>query len=93
MPTLRIEHPVPNYEGWKKVFDSDPVGRKKHNVTHYRVYRVVNENAVAVELDFNNSEDLEKMLAALKGLWSKVEGTVMMNPVTRVLDIVESKDV
>jgi hypothetical protein len=23
---LRIEHPVPDFDGWKKAFDSDPVG-------------------------------------------------------------------
>ena len=28
MYILQIEHPVPNYEGWKKAFDSDPVNRK-----------------------------------------------------------------
>jgi hypothetical protein len=93
MPTLRIEHPVPNFEGWKKVFDSDPIGRKRSGVTHYRVYRPLNENVAIVELDFANMEDLEKTQAALKGLWTKVEGTVMTNPQTRILDIVEEKNV
>lgn len=26
---LRIEHPVADFDGWKKAFDSDPVGREK----------------------------------------------------------------
>jgi hypothetical protein len=29
MHMLRIEHPVASYEGWKRAFDSDPVGREK----------------------------------------------------------------
>jgi len=28
MYILRIEHPVPDYDGWKKAFDSDPVGEE-----------------------------------------------------------------
>jgi hypothetical protein len=92
MPTLHIEHAVPNFEGWKKVFDSDPVGRKRSGVTHYRVYRLLNENVAIVELDFANMEDLEKTLTALKILWTKVEGVVMMHPQTRILEIVESKE-
>lgn len=90
MPTLRIEHPVPHFDGWKKAFDSDPVGRKKSGVTHYRVYRPLNENVAIVELDFPDMTDLEKMLAALKNLWANVEGTVMMNPQIRILDMVEA---
>lgn len=32
MLILQIEHKVPNYEGWKKAFDSDPISRKKSGV-------------------------------------------------------------
>jgi hypothetical protein len=32
MYILRIEHPVPDFEGWKTAFDSDPVGREKSGV-------------------------------------------------------------
>jgi hypothetical protein len=28
MPILRIEHAVPDFNGWKRAFDSDPVDRK-----------------------------------------------------------------
>ena len=26
---LRIEHTVPDFDAWKKAFDSDPLGREK----------------------------------------------------------------
>ncbi len=32
MPSLHIEHPVPNFDGWKKAFDSEPVNRAKSNL-------------------------------------------------------------
>jgi hypothetical protein len=41
MYVLRIEHSVPDYEGWKRAFDSDPLGRKKSGVRQYRVLRAV----------------------------------------------------
>jgi len=28
MPIVRIEHSVPDFEKWKRVFDSDPADRK-----------------------------------------------------------------
>ena len=39
MYILRIEHPVPNFDGWKKAFDSDPVGREKSGVRRYQILR------------------------------------------------------
>jgi len=32
MHILRIEHPVPNFDAWKKAFDSDPLGREQSGV-------------------------------------------------------------
>ncbi len=53
MPTLQIEHPVPNFDGWKKVFDSDPVGRPQAGVISYRICRKVDDpNYVIIDLEF-----------------------------------------
>jgi hypothetical protein len=35
---LQIEHPVPNFEGWKAAFDSDPIGRERSGVRRYRIF-------------------------------------------------------
>jgi hypothetical protein len=93
MIVLRIEHKVPNYDGWKKAFDSDPVGRKKSGVRHYHIYRPTDDpNYVIVDLAFDTLSDAEAMLAALRKLWNQVEGTVMTGPKTRILDIIESRE-
>jgi hypothetical protein len=48
---LKIEHPVPDYAGWKKAFDDDPAGRKKSGVRRYRILRPVdNPNYVMIDL-------------------------------------------
>jgi len=37
MTILRIEHPIPDFDAWKKAFDSDPVGREKSGVRRYQI--------------------------------------------------------
>jgi hypothetical protein len=90
MPILRIEHKVPNFDGWKKAFDSDPINRKKSGVKRYRVYRPADDPGyVIIDLEFDTLNDAQTTLTALRNLWSKVEGTVMANAQTRILDVVE----
>lgn len=92
MYRLQIEHPVPNYEGWKKAFDSDPVGRTQGRVISYKILRKVDDpNYVIIDLDFDKLTEAEAFLVSLRKLWNRVEGTVMMNPQARVLEEVESK--
>ena len=91
MYILRIEHPVPNFDGWKTAFDSDPVGRERSGVRRYRVLRPVDDaNYVMIDLEFDTARQAESMLAALRTLWGRVEGTVMMNPQARIVEAVET---
>jgi hypothetical protein len=93
MTILQIEHKVPSYEGWKKAFDNDPIGRQKAGVKRYQVFRPTDDpNYVIIDLHFEKTEDAVKMLASLNILWGKVEGSVMTGPKARILDIVESID-
>ena len=91
MPVLRIEHAVPSFDGWKKAFDSDPVNRKKSGVRRYRIFRPADDsNYVIIDMEFDSLPEVEAMLAALRNLWRQVEGKVMLNPKTRILDILET---
>jgi hypothetical protein len=93
MIILQIEHPVPNFEGWKKAFENDPVGREKGGVTRYRIYKKIdNPNYVVVDLEFAQQVQAETFLELLKKLWGTVEGTVMNRPHARILEIVETKE-
>ncbi len=94
MVILQIEHKVLNFNGWKKAFEADPLNRKQMGVRRYNIYRPVNDpEYVIIDLVFDNTKNAEDALAALRNLWSKVEGTVIMNPQTRILDVVETKEV
>ena len=92
MYMLRIEHPVPNFDGWKKAFDSDPVGREKLGVRRYQIFRAIDDpNYVLIDLEFDTAGQAEALLSAIRVVWGRVEGTIMMNPQSRIVEAVETK--
>lgn len=88
---LHIEHPVPDYENWKRAFDSDPVDRKKMNVHTYRILRPVdNPNYVMIDLEFDTRIQAEALLASMREVWKNVEGKIIFSPQVRISEIVET---
>ncbi|MBP1779631.1 MAG: hypothetical protein H6Q86_5642 [candidate division NC10 bacterium] len=93
MYVLRIEHPVPDFDGWKKAFDSDPVGREKSGVRRYRVLRPIDDpNYVMIDLEFDTRAQAEALLAAMRVVWGRVQGKVMTRPQARIVEAVEAKE-
>lgn len=91
MIVLQIEHNVSSYDGWKKAFDNDPIDRKKSGVKRYQVYTSVEDpKYVVIDLYFDSVEESTRALKALQILWSKVQGTVMVNPKARMLNVTET---
>jgi ribosomal protein L35AE/L33A len=92
MYTLRIEHPISDFEGWKKAFDSDPVDREKSGVRRYQILRPVDDpQHVMIDLEFDTTQQAEALLAAMRVVWSRVQGTIMTNPQARIVEAVETK--
>ena len=93
MVVLQIEHPVLNFDAWKKAFDSDPVNRKQSGVRRYRVLRPINNPSYAIiELEFDSLDKAEGLLTALREVWRGVQGTIIENPQVRIVEMVESKE-
>ena len=91
MYILRIEHPVMDYDGWKKAFDNDPVDRKKAGVRRFRILRPVDDpKFVMIDLEFDTAGQAEALLTALKTVWSRVDGQIMINPRARIVEAVET---
>ena len=91
MYILRIEHPIFNFEDWKKAYDSDPIGREKSGVRRYQILRPLDdEKYVMIDLEFDTASQAEAVLAALRVLWGRVEGTIMMNAQTRIVEVMET---
>ena len=71
MPVLRIEHSVPDFDGWKRAFDSDPADRKGSGVRRYQVYRSVEDpNFVMIDLEFDSLGEAQGLLATMRRIWS-----------------------
>ena len=93
MYLVRIEHRVPSFEGWRRAFDSDPVGRQRSGVRGYRVMRPVDDRAYAmIDLEFDTQAEAETMLRSLRDLWSRVDGQVMSDAQARIVETVESME-
>src|SRR6478672_9818004 len=77
MPILRIEHSVPDFDGWKAAFESDPVGRERSGVRRYQILRSVDDpNYVMIDLEFDTKGEAEALLAGMREVWGRVEGTI-----------------
>ena len=94
MVTLRIEHPVPDFEAWKRGFDSDPMGREKSGVRRYRVLRSLDEpNLVMVNLEFDGREEAEAMRTALHRLWGRVQSEGLIgDQQARIAEVLETTE-
>ena len=91
MVVLQIEHAVANFDGWKQAFDSDPVGRQRMGVRRYRIMRPVNDpNFAIIELEFDSVPEAEALLAAMREVWGRVQGTLIESPQARITEIVDS---
>jgi ribosomal protein L35AE/L33A len=92
MPTLRIEHGVPDFNRWKQAFDSDPADRKGSGVRRYLVSRSVEDpNYVMIDLEFNTTEEAEGLLGKMRQVWSSgPRQSVMRNPQARIVETVEA---
>lgn len=94
MPTLHIQHAVPDFERWKQAFESDPMDRKGSGVHRYHVHRsVADPNFVMIDLEFGTLAEAEAMLARLRQLWAGPGATVTRNPEGWIVETVESKTV
>ena len=92
MTTLRIEHAVPDFEGWKRAFDSDPADRKGSGVRRYQVSQSVEDpNYVLIDLEFDTLAEAEGLLTTMRRIWGTEQGqAVMRNPQARIVETVET---
>ncbi|HEV2460046.1 MAG TPA: hypothetical protein VGS80_16945 [Ktedonobacterales bacterium] len=93
MVMLRIEHPVPDYAGWRRAFDSDPANRRQSSVRHNHILRALDDpNYVMIDLEFDSKAEAGALLAKMRVIWERAQGTIMSNPQARIVETVERVD-
>jgi hypothetical protein len=89
---LRIEHPVADFDRWRRAFDSDPAGRESGGVRRYRIMRgSEDQNLVMIDLEFDSPEPAQEFLARLRALWARVD--FVADPQGRVVELVDDQAV
>lgn len=94
MPVVQLEHPVNDYDQWKRAFDSDPIHREASGVRSYAIYRSVDDpNYVAVDLVLDDHAHAEALKSALELLWNSPQAIAALagSPQIRIVDLVEGK--
>ncbi len=96
MPTLQIEHPIPDYDTWKAAFERDPAVRQQGGVRRYRILRPIDDpNYVMIDLDFDSTSQAEAFLATLRTVvWKSPQAAQVLggSPQTRIVEVAESKE-
>jgi hypothetical protein len=102
--TLKIEHPIVDFETWRRAFDRDPVGREASGVRGYRIFRPTDDpKYVLVDLDFDDPARARAFLEKLEVVWSRADlspgldrgpgspGGALPNARARILTEVEAR--
>jgi hypothetical protein len=93
MYVVRIEHAVPDFERWKRAFDSDPADRKSSGVRRYRVLRSHQDpNYVMIDLEFDGLPEAEAFLRSMERVWGGPGKAVMQDPHARIGESVEARE-
>jgi hypothetical protein len=92
MITLRIEHPISDFDTWKAAFDRDPANRRTSGVLHYTICRPLDDaRFVLIDLDFATVDEAEGLLSTLERVWASGVAAPALagTPHTRILQPVE----
>ena len=93
MYVLNFWHTVPDYAGWKKIFDSDPLGREASGVRRYTLTRPVDDAATVVgELEFDGRDEADAFAVRLREVWQGLGRDVVADAGLRITEILERKD-
>lgn len=92
MTILQIEHPIFDYDIWKKVFDSDPTKRMESGMRSYRILRPLDDRRyVIIDCVFDTPVEAEGFLAKMRDSWKRAVGQVIDNPRARISVVAEAK--
>lgn len=92
MYVLSLWHTVPDYTQWKKVFDSDPLGRERSGVRRYTITRPIDdEHTVIGALAFDSLEEAEAFAARLREMWEGPGSALVADAGLRISEVLEEK--
>jgi len=92
MYVLNYWHTVSDYAEWKKLFDSDPLGREASGVRRYSIERPLDdEHTVIGELEFDSLAEAEAFAARLEEIWKGSASRTVSNAGHRITEVLEQQ--
>jgi hypothetical protein len=93
MYVLNYWHNVPEYAEWKKVFDSDPLGREASGIRRFTIERPVgDEHRVIGHLEFTGLGEAESFAGRLEEVWKSVGSSVVSDAGYTITEILETQE-
>jgi hypothetical protein len=93
MYVLNYWHTVPDYGEWKKVFDSDPLGREASGVCRLSIERPLDdEHTVIGELEFDSLGEAETFAGRLQEVWKGPASSVVSNAGYRITEVLVNQE-
>ena len=91
MYVLNYWHTVSDYAEWKKIYDSDPLGREASGVRRVSIERPVDdEHTVIGELEFDTLGEAETFAGRLQEVW-KGSASRTSNAGHRITEVLEQQ--
>ena len=92
MYVLNYWHTTAEYAAWKKMFDSDPLGREASGVRRYSIERPMDdEHTVVGELEFDTLGEAETFAGRLQEVWKGPASQTVSNTGYRITQVLEQK--
>ena len=93
MYVLNYWHTVSDYAEWKKMFDSDPLGREASGVRRLSIERPLDdEHMVVGELEFDSLGEAETFAGRLQGVWKGPAGSMVSNTGYRITEVLVNQE-
>ena len=93
MYVLNYWHSVPDYAEWKKVFDSDPLGREASGVRRISIERPIDdEHTVIGELEFDTLSEAETFAGRLQEVWKGPASSVVSGAGLRITEVLVQEE-
>jgi hypothetical protein len=93
MYVLNYWHNVQDYAQWKKIFDSDPLGREASGVRRLSIERPLDdETQVIGELEFDSVGEAETFARRLQEVWNGTASSVVSNGGYRITEVLVNQE-
>ena len=93
MYVLNYWHNVPDYGEWKKVFDSDPLGREASGIRRFNIERPVgDEHRVIGHLEFDSLGEAETFAGRLEEVWKGLGSSVVSDAGSTITEILVEQE-